>query len=231
MKKAMKVLGILLCAVLLVVGSVAATLAYLTAKSGTVTNTFTVGNVALKLTETQLDENGAPVLDADNNVVRREEGNSYHLISGNTYTKDPIVTVTINDKNTAYVRMMVEMEGAEWFDIVGFLEGYDEDVWYLNNPTEQPVGDVVTYEFRYAEGAVDTSGDLPALFTAIDLKDLSTEDPKYQAITNLKSISVEAHAIQSEGFEEIGTEGQDGYVSAEDVAWEAFDDEYAQAQS
>ena len=44
-KKAKKVVALLLCAVLLVVGSVTGTMAYLTAND-TVTNTFTVGKVA-----------------------------------------------------------------------------------------------------------------------------------------------------------------------------------------
>ena len=46
-KKILKVLAVAVCAVLLVVGSVAGTMAYLTS-TAEITNTFTVGNVILR---------------------------------------------------------------------------------------------------------------------------------------------------------------------------------------
>ena len=52
MKKFMKALAIVACAAILVVGSVAATLAYLTDKTSTVENTFTAGNISITLEET-----------------------------------------------------------------------------------------------------------------------------------------------------------------------------------
>ena len=61
MKKAKKVVALALCAVMLVVGSVAGTMAYLTSNDS-VTNTFTVGNVVITLDETNVDNdqvNGA----------------------------------------------------------------------------------------------------------------------------------------------------------------------------
>ena len=51
MKKAKKVVALALCAVMLVVGSVAGTMAYLQSTTGVVTNTFTIGNVAITLDE------------------------------------------------------------------------------------------------------------------------------------------------------------------------------------
>lgn len=52
-----KALLMSLCAVLLVAASVLGTMAYLT-DSKDVKNTFTVGNVAIKLDEAKVDENG-----------------------------------------------------------------------------------------------------------------------------------------------------------------------------
>ena len=92
MKKAKKALAILLCAALLVGGTIAGTVAYLTAKTGPVTNTFTAGNVAITLDE----------LDVDNSTEGkdRDTANAYNLIPGNTYVKDPTVHVAKNSENS-----------------------------------------------------------------------------------------------------------------------------------
>ena len=78
MKKAKKVLVLLLCAVLLISASVAGTLAFLTSKA-TVTNTFTVGKVNLGedgkagLDETKVDEYGVDISKAEKSTGRGQE--------------------------------------------------------------------------------------------------------------------------------------------------------------
>ena len=59
-----KALLMSLCAVLLVAASVLGTMAYLT-DSKDVKNTFTVGNVAIKLDEAKVNTDGTPVEGAD----------------------------------------------------------------------------------------------------------------------------------------------------------------------
>ena len=84
MKKAKKILTLVACAVLLVALSVGATIAYLTA-SDTVENTFTVGNIQMKMDETDVDNSTA----GDND---RDKINEYPKIQPNdTLDKDPIV--------------------------------------------------------------------------------------------------------------------------------------------
>lgn len=56
------------------------TMAYLTATTGSVVNTFTIGNVGLKLVETE----------GETEVTTK----SYKIVPGETVTKDPTVTVT-----------------------------------------------------------------------------------------------------------------------------------------
>lgn len=98
MKKAKKIVALLLCAVLLIGASVAGTLAFLTSKA-TVTNSFTVGKVVLGedgkagLDEAKVDEYGV----ADSSAARVTE-NTYKLIPGHTYTKDPTVHVGANSE-------------------------------------------------------------------------------------------------------------------------------------
>lgn len=74
-----------LCAVLLVMGSVWGTVAFLKS-SDSVKNTFTVGKVAITLDEAQVNEYGLRVEGA-----ARVKENTYKLIPGHTYTKDPTV--------------------------------------------------------------------------------------------------------------------------------------------
>lgn len=106
MKKAKKILALLLCAVLLVGATVAGTVAYLTDKDD-VTNTFTVGNVQIKLDEAVVDkETGKATVPAE----RTEVGNtSVRMIPGRTIDKDPTVTV-LKDSEDCYVRVKVTVD-------------------------------------------------------------------------------------------------------------------------
>lgn len=100
MKTKSKALLLTLCAVLLVAASVLGTMAYLTS-TDTVTNTFTVGKVKIKLDETDVTDPNGP----------RVKANSYKLMPGTTYTKDPTVTV-LKGSEESYVRMKVTFNNA-----------------------------------------------------------------------------------------------------------------------
>lgn len=106
-----KALLMSLCAVLLVAASVLGTMAYLT-DSKEVNNTFTVGNVSIKLDEAKVDENGTQVVDKDGNPVARVTRNAYKLLPGHTYVKDPTVTV-LTPSVASYVRMKVTFNNAD----------------------------------------------------------------------------------------------------------------------
>ena len=105
-----KALLMSLCAVLLVAASVLGTMAYLT-DSKDVKNTFTVGNVAIKLDEAKVDEMGNLVKNQDGTLVDRVTHNEYKLLPGHTYTKDPTVTVLARSV-ASYVRMKVTFNKA-----------------------------------------------------------------------------------------------------------------------
>lgn len=106
MKTKSKALLLTLCAVLLIAASVLGTMAYLTS-TDTVTNTFTVGKVEIKLDEAKVNANGIP----EEGAARVTE-NSYKLMPGNTYTKDPTVTVKAGSEES-YVRMKVTFNNAK----------------------------------------------------------------------------------------------------------------------
>lgn len=100
MKTKSKALLLTLCAVLLIAASVLGTMAYLTS-TAKVENTFTIGKVEIKLDETDVTNPNGP----------RVTANSYKLMPGTTYTKDPTVTV-LNGSDAAYVRMKVTFNKA-----------------------------------------------------------------------------------------------------------------------
>lgn len=106
MKTKSKALLLTLCAVLLIAASVLGTMAYLTS-SAEVKNTFTVGKVEIKLDEAKVTADGIPVEGA-----ARVTANSYKLMPGTTYTKDPTVTVKAGSEES-YVRMKVTFNNAK----------------------------------------------------------------------------------------------------------------------
>ncbi len=99
MKKVKKPLLIVVAMALVCVVAIAGTLAYLTAQTSAVTNTFTaaglIENTDFKLTESKANESeedgvGHYVLDEDDQVV----GNNYTVVPGVDLPKDPRVTIT-----------------------------------------------------------------------------------------------------------------------------------------
>ena len=103
MKTKSKALLLTLCAVLLVTASVLGTMAYLTSKDE-VKNTFTVGSVAITMDETDVDDS---TKDKD-----RDTENSYKLLPGQEYTKDPIIHVDTNSED-CFLFVKVENEIAD----------------------------------------------------------------------------------------------------------------------
>lgn len=93
MKTTKKALLLTICALLLVAASVLGTMAYLTSRDNVV-NTFTVGAVKITLDEAKVAADGTPVTPA-----ARVKANSYHLLPGRTYTKDPTVHVDNGSEN------------------------------------------------------------------------------------------------------------------------------------
>ena len=212
-----KVLTLVLCAILLVTGTVMGTLAYLTDRQEVV-NTFTVGDVDIKVDETDVTPDGEPVDGAD-----RVEGNEYHLVPGQSYVKDPTMTV-VKGSEESYVRMMVTINCiSELRAIFGqgflphdFIEGKDSNIWVYENTVEN--GDnTVTYEFRYYKtvDAFEATEDivLEPLFTKFTIPGEMTGE-ELATIADLE-IRVEGHAIQVLSFDNA------------DAAWAAFDNQMA----
>ena len=104
MKNMKKMMALMLALALLVGGIIGGTIAWLTASTDPVTNTFTVGDIDLTLKETELtyNEEGNPVY----GELKSDIENDYKLIPGTEYTKDPVVTVT-DDSEDCYLFVKV----------------------------------------------------------------------------------------------------------------------------
>lgn len=200
--KKFKALLVVACALLLVAASVFGTMAYLTS-TDTVTNTFTVGKVNIKLDEAKANTDGSLVEGAD-----RVKANSYKLLPGHTYNKDPMVTV-LSGSEPSYVKMTVTFSKANELDAIfapnganltNIFNGYDAANWIAKGNTKDATANTRTYEFWYKEavGAPNADVALDALFDSITVPGTITGEQ----LKNIEgmTITVKAYAIQAEGF-------------------------------
>ena len=212
MKTKTKAFGLMMVAVLLVIATIFATMAYLTAEDQVV-NTFTVGDVKIKLDEAKANTDGTLVGGAG-----RVQANSYKLLPGHTYAKDPMVTV-IGDSEESYIRMTLTLSKSKELDkifapdgasMLEIFNGYDSTNWTYKGNVEDAAANTRTYEFWYKETVSAAGGDvaLDALFDSITVPGEITN--AQLAMIKDMQITVNAYAIQADGFE-----------SAE-AAWDAF---------
>ena len=222
MKTRNKALLLTLCAVLLVTASVLGTMAYLTS-TDKVENTFTVGSVKITLDEAKVTPDGKPVANA-----ARVTENSYKLMPGHTYTKDPTIHVDAASED-CFIRAKVTLTNAkEWIAIAtkyadnkveNIIKGTDDNIWWVSQPAVDNGNNTVTYTFVYKnESHTDELG--KRIWTSTDSKDLvlfneiaipgGLTNDELAAVGSSK-ITVVAEAIQADGFE------------TEAAAWAAFD--------
>lgn len=207
-KKLMTVLAL----VLVVAMSVAGTYAYLTS-ADKVVNTFTVGNVQIKLDEAKANPDGSLAAGTE-----RVKANSYKLLPGHKYNKDPMVTV-LSGSESSYVKMTVTFSKAAELDAIfdpnganmtSIFNGYDSTNWELKNVTKDTNANTRTYEFWYKAPVAAPNGDvaLDPLFDSITVPGTINND-QLKTIEGM-TITVNAYAIQADGF------------STADAAWEAY---------
>ena len=179
-------LALLACsAILLVCVSIGATFAYLTSQD-VVTNSFTVGSVAITLDEAKVNADGTPVPNE-----RRVKANEYHLVPGRSYTKDP--TVHVGDASeSCYLFVEIENGIAE---IEASGNGTIAAQLAANGWTA-----VAGETNVYAYSTVAQAGDDLLLFASFtvgsdaDVSDFAEE-----------TIEITAYAIQAEGFADAAT--------------------------
>lgn len=195
-----RVLGISLVVALVAIVAVGATLAYFTDSTNVVQNTFTMGNVDIRLDEkdnTQTDGS------------RTERGNEYTGVTpGVALAKDP--TVWNIGANDAWVRVNVTVSKAKAWetaltkhgitDLATIFGEHDEDKWTRARIAEDAINDTITYSYYYnavvpGKTASKTSS-TEALFTTVTIPAVFDNDD-VKSIDGFK-ITITADAIQTD---------------------------------
>ena len=197
--------AILLCVTLVALAAIGATFAYLT-DSKTVNNTFTMGNVAIKLDET----------DIKNPTGDRVTSNEYDVYPGAVVKKDPIVHNT--GKNAAYIRATVNV--SNWMNLCAAYypefgihfpsAGYENSLqllvgqlgegWSVVGVTagDSFIGGAIDAKFilKY-DGKLAAGADTTAMFQSVTIPagiDNANTD-------SFKEVKVVAQAIPADGFD------------------------------
>ena len=178
----LKKAALLLCsAVLLVCISIGATVAYLTSQDS-VTNTFTVGNVAITLDEVKVTPDGKE----DSTATTRVKTNQYHLLPGHTYTKDPTIHVATGSED-CWLFVKVENDIAAIEDPANTI---------ASQMTTNGWSPVESGSSIYAYRAIAHASNNIAVFDGFTIS--GTADVSNYAG---KTIKITAYAIQADGFD------------------------------
>lgn len=200
MKKKLLIMSVAM--VLVCAFAVGMTIAYLTS-TDEVVNTFTVGNVQIQLDEAAANPDGSLIEGAP-----RVKANSYKLIPGHIYNKDPMVTV-LQGSESSYIKMTVTFTKADALDAIfapngadltSIFNGYNSTNWIYKGNTEDTEKHTRTYEFWYKEAVAAPTADvaLDALFDRITVP-YTINNEQLATIANM-TITVNAYAIQADGF-------------------------------
>jgi len=213
-----KVFTILLTLTLVLGSAVGGTLSWLLAKSNTVTNTFTYGDISIDLDETETD------LDDDEDSTT----NQYEMIPGEIIKKNPTVSVNPGSE-TCW--LFVKLEKSDNFD--DFMEYEIGDGWtqLKDDKSVDVEGVYFLHQAEVAKDApvvkypvlLDDEVAVKASVTKMMLNDLDKADPKVYP-----ELKVTAYAVQYSSFEtkddagevvEIGTASDEQKLAA---AWNAW---------
>lgn len=196
MRTKTKALTLALCAVLLVVTTVFVTMAYLTSQDS-VTNTFTVGKVAITLDEQDTDNS----TEGEND---RDKENNYHLIPGKSYTKDPIIHVSADSEQSyLFVEIKNDIEKIEASGNTTIAAQMNAKGWKKLDQNNN----IYYYALNAEEGkltAVSKNTDV-SVFDSFEIADSVTNDTLKAYVTNNDKtsniIAVTAYAVQADGFD------------------------------
>ena len=212
MKRTKKILVTLLCAVLLVTGTVAVTVAYLT-DSASVQNTFTFGQVGISLDEAKVNTDGTVI---SGEGAGRGVGNVYHLIPGHEYTKDPIVHVDEGSEDCwLFVKLKNDLKpiiAATTIEAQMQANGWTcidatNNIWAYKEIVSASANVSVFGKFKLTNDA--------------DVSQYATTTDGEGKVTGGKTIDVTAYAVQADGFNVDEKSAEENAVAAWTAAFGA----------
>lgn len=169
--------------------AVGGTLAYLTSQDS-VTNTFTVGNVTITLDEAKVNPDGTLVTGEG---AGRVEANSYKLIPGHTYVKDPTIHLD-NQSEDCYLFVKVE-------NGISGIEASDNNIasQLTSNGWKSLEGNNGVYYYTYDGQAIVSVGDNND-YKVFDSFTINGDANVGSVDTTNTKITITAYAVQSDGF-------------------------------
>lgn len=175
--------------------AIGGTIAWLTSTTGTVTNTFTVGKVTITLDEAKVNPYGKPVDDSGKVVdlenAPRQTENTYKLLPGHTYTKDPTIHVAADSEDCwVYVKIENQIADIEDTNATIHSEMIADGKWTL----------VDTKNNVYAYKETVSAGDDVVVFSDFKL----AENANVASYAD-KTIKITGYAIQADGINDAAT--------------------------
>lgn len=221
-----KMLAVFMSVILAVGGVVGGTVAWLVAETGEVKNTFTFGDINIKLDETKLTPDGKFADESGNELpagaapIKTSEGNDYKIVPGTKYLKDPAVTVLANSEDCwLFVTVLesgassVSIDNGEGNPPTVIDYAFDDFVSYeiaegWNVLKDESGNDVLTPEGAavYYRSVASTEADavIPVLRNnEVTVKETVTK-PMIDGIPNADSnprLTFVAYAVQYSGFD------------------------------
>lgn len=219
-KKLLVVFTTLVAVVAIVAISVMATVAYLTSSSA-VSNVFTIGDVGIVFDETAVNSDGEATGEA------RRDANTYHLVPGKRYIKDPTVHVDATSVDS-YLFIIARNDLAAAEETDGDAKTMAEQAlelgWKVYTPTDTNDRPVTGNVYVYCGGQHDdANGGLAVPVVANKSYKMfdyfQVDEDANVSLYSAAKITLSAYAIQIDGF---GSEEQIGSQESLDLAWDAI---------
>lgn len=220
-KTARKVLLMACSALLLVCLTVGATVAYLTSTTDVVTNTFTVGKLAIYLDETKVDDNGNIIEGAE---AGRTQENDYKILPGHSYTKDPTVWFAFDgeedvasEKAILFAKVENELAAIEDTEYTNVDAQIQANGWAVLSTNDETNTTVYYKTVVAAESKTEYK-----LFNTFKISgEVSNEEEATLKIDdyNNKTIKVTAYAIQADTL----VAGDAATKAEAEAAWAQFE--------
>ena len=194
MKTRKKILALTVCAMVLITGSVLGPMAWLTAETDEVVNTFTYGNINI-----DLDEH---VYDPGQNALGEEltkSADNYLIIPGIDLPKDPFVTVKAGSEDCY---LFVKVEESEGFAKGKVTYAVDES-WTKGDGTKIPAN---VYYRQVSQSAADVSYNVLKDNKIFVSENLTKDEVKEMQLSQVRpTLKFTAYAIQAEGIDSAET--------------------------
>lgn len=179
MKK--KIVSVCLVVCLLATAIIGTTLAYFT-DTKEVTNTFSSGNVTIKLDEAKVDDDGQALASGE-----RTTGNEYHLYPGKEYDKDPTITVAEGSEDCyLFVRVVNGLAGLEAAGNTTIAEQMKAKGWTLVDGETNV----------YMQSGIYSAEAQAVVFETFTIDTAETTE----TLAGAEDIVITAYAVQAEGF-------------------------------